>query len=78
MKTAVSIPDALFTRADRFAKQRGLSRSQLYTHALRAYLREIDLDERIAQINEICREVDTALPPEIERASLEVLRRSEW
>lgn len=34
MKTAVSIPDDVFRRAERLAKQRKLSRSELYTAAL--------------------------------------------
>ena len=34
MKTAVSIPDKVFRRAERLAKQRRVSRSKLYTHAL--------------------------------------------
>jgi hypothetical protein len=34
MKTAISIPDDVFRRAERFAKRRKLSRSQLYTDAL--------------------------------------------
>ncbi|HWO24795.1 MAG TPA: hypothetical protein VNO30_38905 [Kofleriaceae bacterium] len=34
MKTAVSIPDDVFRRAERFAKRRKLSRSELYTAAL--------------------------------------------
>jgi len=34
VKTAISIPDDVFRRAERFAKQRKLSRSELYTAAL--------------------------------------------
>lgn len=34
MKTAVSIPDDVFRRVERLAKQRKVSRSQLYTAAL--------------------------------------------
>lgn len=34
MKTAISIPDDVFRRAERFARQRKLSRSELYTAAL--------------------------------------------
>lgn len=34
MKTAISIPDDVFRRAERFAKRRKLSRSELYTTAL--------------------------------------------
>jgi predicted transcriptional regulator len=34
MKTAISIPDQVFRRAERLAKQRNMSRSELYTTAL--------------------------------------------
>ena len=34
MKTAISIPDDVFRRAERLAKRRKVSRSQLYTVAL--------------------------------------------
>jgi predicted transcriptional regulator len=34
MKTAISIPDDVFRRAERFAKRRKLSRSEMYTAAL--------------------------------------------
>jgi hypothetical protein len=34
VKTAISIPDDVFRRAERFAKRRKLSRSELYTEAL--------------------------------------------
>jgi hypothetical protein len=34
MKTAISIPDDVFRRAERLAKKRKMSRSQLYTAAL--------------------------------------------
>jgi predicted transcriptional regulator len=34
MKTAISIPDHVFRRAERLAKQRNVSRSELYTTAL--------------------------------------------
>ncbi|MCX7783869.1 MAG: hypothetical protein N2318_09555 [Meiothermus sp.] len=44
MKTAVSIPDHLFVEAEKLAKQRGLSRSQLYAEALQKLL-----DEEVTQ-----------------------------
>ena len=34
MKTAISIPDDVFRKAERLAKQRKVSRSELYTSAL--------------------------------------------
>jgi hypothetical protein len=38
MKTAISIPDPVFEEAERLAKSRGLSRSELYTKAITEYL----------------------------------------
>ena len=38
MKTAVSLPDPLFDAAERVAKRLGVSRSELYQRALRAFL----------------------------------------
>lgn len=40
MKTAVSIPDALFESAEGLARRLGMSRSELYAKALGEYLEE--------------------------------------
>jgi hypothetical protein len=42
MKTAISIPDSLFEEADRLAKSRGWSRSELYANAVTAYVNSRD------------------------------------
>lgn len=38
MKVAISLPDPLFDAAEQLARQRGISRSQLYAEALADYL----------------------------------------
>ncbi len=38
MKTAISIPDDVFRHAERAAKRLGVSRSELFTRAMREYL----------------------------------------
>jgi metal-responsive CopG/Arc/MetJ family transcriptional regulator len=38
VKTAISIPDAIFEEAERLAELRGWSRSQLYANAVSAYV----------------------------------------
>jgi metal-responsive CopG/Arc/MetJ family transcriptional regulator len=38
MKTAVSIPDPIFHTAESLAKRLGISRSELFSRALEAYL----------------------------------------
>ena len=40
MKTAISVPEELFETGEEFARERGMSRSELYTTALRRYLEE--------------------------------------
>ena len=39
MKTAISIPDAIFEEAERVAKRRGVSRSELYAKAVDEYVK---------------------------------------
>ncbi len=38
MKTAISIPDEIFEQAERLAKTRGWSRSELYANAVSAFV----------------------------------------
>ena len=45
VKTAISIPDDVFRRAERLAKRRKVSRSQLYTAALVQMLEAEPKDE---------------------------------
>jgi metal-responsive CopG/Arc/MetJ family transcriptional regulator len=44
MKTAISLPDALFRRADRLARTQNISRSALVQRALEAYLQSRGAD----------------------------------
>jgi hypothetical protein len=38
MKTAISVPDEVFRQAEQAAKRLGVSRSELFTRAVREYL----------------------------------------
>ncbi len=40
MKTAISIPDEIFKRAERLARRLGISRSQLYAHAVDEHVKK--------------------------------------
>lgn len=50
MKTAVSLPDSLFRRIDRLARQQKLSRSAIFRKALEAYVASLNVDVT-AQLN---------------------------
>ena len=69
MKTAISLPDELFTTADRFAQRTGRSRSELYAEALREFLARHDEDQITARLDALAAAVDTSLPPDLAEAA---------
>ena len=78
MKTSISLPDDLFAIAERLAEQRGVSRSELYATALRAYIEEHAGDDLRERIDAFCARVDTAPPEDLSRASRAALRGTNW
>jgi metal-responsive CopG/Arc/MetJ family transcriptional regulator len=51
MKTAISLPDDTFARADGRAAELGLSRSEFVTRAIQRYLEELDAESVTGQID---------------------------
>lgn len=79
MKTAISVREPLFKRAEKFAKRKKISRSQLFSDAVEEYMdRREDVDEEslIARINAVCAEVDTSVDPRMKEYQFERLKRS--
>jgi hypothetical protein len=80
MKTAISIPDSLFEEADRLAKTRGWSRSELYANAVTAYINS----ERFSGVREKLdavygnNEEDSAIDPFLADAQARCLPREKW
>lgn len=52
MKTAISVPDETFQRAERRAAELGVSRSQFYATAAARYLEDLERTSLTAKINE--------------------------
>jgi metal-responsive CopG/Arc/MetJ family transcriptional regulator len=63
MKTAVSVPDTMFRRADVAARRLGVSRSELYVRALEAFLGPPSDDEITARFDEVYGEPGAVLDP---------------
>ena len=61
MKTAISLPDATFRRADAVAHRLGFSRSELYVKALEAYLGPPTDDEVTARLDDVYANVSSDL-----------------
>lgn len=53
MKTAVSVPDDVYARAEEAAERLGWNRSQLYTEAIQRYLLHLGPDPVTERLNEI-------------------------
>ena len=78
MKTAISIPDDLFAAAEEASRRLGLSRSQLFRRALRAYLEEHGADGVTEKLNEIYSQADSSMDPVLELLEVASLDRESW
>jgi metal-responsive CopG/Arc/MetJ family transcriptional regulator len=80
MKTAVSVPDDIFRKADHLARAAGKSRSEVYAAALRDYVARHAPDEITEALNRVVNELgDLAAPdPFVEAAARRSLESSEW
>jgi len=77
MKTAISIPDEVFARAEKLARRLKKSRSELYSHALREYVAR----HAPEYVTETLDRVHSESPVErdfSQAAARRTLRRSAW
>lgn len=72
MKTAVSIPDPIFEAADRLARRRRISRSELYAEAL---ARLLDADES-SRVTERLDDLYSDRPSELDAGLVEAQARA--
>jgi metal-responsive CopG/Arc/MetJ family transcriptional regulator len=78
MKTAVSIPDRIFEAAERVAKRKGITRSELYARALAELLRTQDDAEITAQLDRVYGAEDGGLDRELATLPARVVEREQW
>lgn len=78
MKTAISLPDELFSAADSLADRLGVSRSQLYANALAEYLEKHDEREITARLDHVYASECSSLDAALHRAQRGSLGSDEW
>jgi hypothetical protein len=78
MKTAISIPDQVFQKAEQLARRRKQSRSQLYSQALEEYVARHEPDLVTEAMNRVCDELGETSDEFVAAASRRILERSEW
>jgi metal-responsive CopG/Arc/MetJ family transcriptional regulator len=78
MKTAVSIPDEIYRRAEKYARTAGKSRSEVYSAALREYLARHGRDEVTEGLNAVLDEAGDGRDDFVQAAARGTLERTEW
>lgn len=80
MKTAVSVPDDVFERAERLARREGRSRSEVYSAALREYVARHLPDELTVSIDSALAELGEGAESDafVRSAAAASLRVTEW
>ena len=80
MKTAISLPDALYDAANRLARRLGISRSEVFQRALDAYVnahREAGVTEALDAVYSAGGEV-ARLDAVLERLQAATLPKDDW
>lgn len=78
MKTAISLPDELFSAADALAGRLGVSRSELYATALAEFVAKYNDREVTARLDRLYSTEPSTLDPGLRRAQHRSLGRDDW
>ena len=77
MKTAISIPDDLYKKAEKAAKKLGLSRSSIYSLAVQEYLKRLDPSHITEQLDAVYSQESFSIDKEIVKAQFQSIKREE-
>jgi hypothetical protein len=78
MKVAVSVPDLLFRDAEAISRRLHVPRSQLYSRALEAFVRQHSGEDVTARLDAVIARLSPEDRVPSEGPALEVLRREKW
>jgi metal-responsive CopG/Arc/MetJ family transcriptional regulator len=78
MKTAISVPDPVFKEAEKLKKKLKMSRSQLYSQAVKSYVKAHRQSDVTRRLNEVLKDVDSQLDPAWARAQSRAIGRQDW
>ncbi len=80
VKTAISIPDTLFIAAERLAKRLGVSRSELYQHAVRSFIDQHRADGVTESLDALYESegISSELDPVLEHLQGASIAKEDW
>mgnify|MGYP005840737177 CR=1 FL=1 len=78
MKTAISVPDALFKKVEEAAKKMGISRSKLFSIAIYEFLHHHYHENVTQRLNEIYRKSEGSIEEGIEEIQAHSIPGEDW
>ncbi|MCX7011138.1 MAG: hypothetical protein NTW86_00990 [Candidatus Sumerlaeota bacterium] len=78
MKTAISIPDEVFQRAEDFATRRKMTRSALFTTAVQEYVDRHRSDDVTERLNQVYAHEASTLDPVLQTLQTLSLPQEDW
>ena len=78
MKTAISMPDAMFSLANQFAASRKMTRSALFTVAVDEYIQRHQEENVTQKLNAVYAKQDSSLDPVFAKLQSLSLPKEEW
>jgi metal-responsive CopG/Arc/MetJ family transcriptional regulator len=78
MKTAISIPDEVFERAEHLARRTRKSRSQLYSDAVNEYVSRHAPEEVTEAMDRVIQQIGTKPDKFVSAAARRRLAQTEW
>ena len=78
MKTAISIPDDVFSRAERFAHRRKMTRSALFTVAVDEYIHHHREDDVTRKLDKVYASEESSVDPVFAKLQSLSLPKEEW
>jgi len=78
MKTAISIDKELFDEAEDYSRAAGLSRSKLYSNAVREYINTYSADSVTERLNSYYDKYKHKLDDDIKEAGYRLLDGEDW
>jgi metal-responsive CopG/Arc/MetJ family transcriptional regulator len=78
MKTAISIPNNVFEQAESLARKLKISRSELFTEAVKVYLKENHVEDVTAKLDEVYGNANSNLDDDLLKAQASSLPKEKW
>ena len=78
MKTAISIPNSLFTEAEKLAKRLGMNRSQLYSRAVKNFVENNRSRNITKLLNDVYKKEESKVDKVLYKMQIESMDNDEW